>query len=154
MFAAVNPSVSSQQSHHRILRSNPPFSVEHGVFQCLWCVCSFKAGVIADGPPTVLQSDSVQLLEEIHPIAKHTAVTELMNRCDRASQGSQELPCRSCHRRHDSPLSVSAITMDAIVVDIDRTIGTSSISMGLTIDQEIKRVMEISETFIMWCMIE
>jgi hypothetical protein len=151
MFAAINPLASSQQSHHHILRSNPPFFVGHGVFQCLWCDYSFKVGVIGDGPQKLLQPDSVQLLEEIHPIAKHTAVTRLMARCDRSSQGSQELPCRSCQRRHDSHLSASAITMGDIVVDIDRTIGTSRISMGLTIDQEIERVMEISETFIMWC---
>ena len=149
MYAAINPSVSSHPSRQYILRSNPPFFIGHDLFQHLPCPYTFTVGAIADGPQTLLQSDSIRLLEDLHPIAKHVARTRVMTRLKKSAQKSEEVP-----RESNTRLSVKAITRGDIVVDVDRAIEISRSSMELHIDDEIERVKKIAEHFILWCMNE
>ena len=92
----------------------------------------------------------IQLLKEIHPIAQNVAVTSLIERCKKSQKQPEELATRS-HQRHDSQRSVSVIARNDIAVNIDRAIGISHCSMELSLEDEVGRVMQISECFIRWC---
>jgi hypothetical protein len=108
----------------------------------------FKVAAVTDGPQTLLRPDSIQLLEQIHLIAKQAAIENFIARCEKEQTQSEELLDRSPQPRHSQ--RVSLLEGD-VVVDVDRTIETSSPSMGASIGEEIKRVSQISEYFILWC---
>lgn len=153
MFAWINPPVASQQSHYPILRSNPPFFIEPGLLQNIPSAYTFKVAAVTDGPQTLLQPRSIQVLEQIRPIAKDIAIREFFTRREEAQKQSHGLPDQSSLPRH-SRREVSSLNIGDIIVDVDRTIGTAPPSMGVSFDEEIDRVLQISEYFILWCIKE
>lgn len=152
LFAALNPPVSSRRNYHRVLRSNPPFFIEHGLFQQMDSSCNFTVATVKDGPTTLLEPGSIQLIEQIHPFAQSIAVRIAMARYENPPKQSQGLSSGERERR-DSQRSMSSLTIGDVMVDVDRTIGTSS-SIGLNINEEIERVLQIAEYFIRWCLKE
>ena len=152
MYAAINPSVPSTD-HQLILRSNRPFAIGHTLFQGLSFKHIFTIGTITDGPQTLLRRNSIQIIEKVFPIAKGVALARFYAESQKDPKPSQELPCPS-HQHRELQQFASVIGMDDIVVDINRSIGISPSSMGLTTGEEIERVMEISEYFSRWCMKE
>ena len=144
MYATINGSVSSLPEPQIILRSKRPFAVENTFFQALSTSRTFTVSTVADGPQTLLQSNSIRIVERAFPIAKDVAVARFYAQCQKDSKYS------SPQHRDFQPL-VSVITMDDVAVDVDRSIKISPSSMRLTIREEIDRVMQISEYFIQWC---
>ena len=147
MFAAINPPVACRQNNHPILRSNPPFFIEPGLLQYLPSTYTFKVAAITDGPQTLLQPDSIQLLEEIHLVAKETAIKNFIARREKDQTQSQELLDRSPQSRR----RMSFLKEWDVVVNVDRMIETSSPPTDVSLNEEINRVLRISEYFILWC---
>lgn len=153
MFAWINHPITSPPSHYPVLRSNPPFFIEPGLLQHIPSAYSFKVATVTDGPPTLLLPRSIQILEGIRPIAKDIALRDFFARQEKAQKQSHGLSDQSAQPRH-SQREVSFLNIGDIVVDVDRTIGTSPPSMDVSIDEEIDRVLQISEYFILWCIQE
>ena len=152
MFAEINQSVPSPDCP-LYLRTNRPLPVEHALFQGLSSKSMFTIGTITDGPQTLLRPNSITIVERAFPIAKHISLARINARSQKDSKILEESSCSSHQRRQLKQLA-SVILDNDVVVDVDRSIGMSASSMGLTTDEEVDRVREISEYFCRWCMTE
>jgi hypothetical protein len=147
MYATINDSDSSLPDPQIILRSNRPFPVDGTLFQGLSSSRSFTINRVVGEPQTCLQPDSIQILERAYPIARDAGVTRHYAQCTKDPNSTSRQP-------PDFQRLVSVISMDDVVVDVDRSIGIFPSLAGLNTWEQVNRVMQISEYFIRWCIKE
>lgn len=146
MYATINGSDSSLPDPQIILRSNRPFPVDGTLFQGLSSSRSFTINTVVGEPQTCLQPDSIQILERAYPIARDAGVARHYAQCTKDPNSTSRQP-------PDFQRLVSVISMDDVVVDVDRSIGIFPLA-GLNTWEQVNRVMQISEYFIRWCIKE